>query len=57
VDSPVGPIPALLPPPVVTGWEPRMGAIPGLGAHTDQILAELGFSLDEVDDLRRGGVV
>ncbi|HEY0577814.1 MAG TPA: CaiB/BaiF CoA-transferase family protein [Pseudonocardia sp.] len=57
VDSPVGPIPALLPPPVVAGWEPRMGAIPGLGAHTDQILAELGFSLDEVDDLRRGGVV
>jgi itaconate CoA-transferase len=57
VDSPVGPIPALLPPPVVAGWEPRMGAIPGLGAHTDQILADLGLSLGEVDELRRGGVV
>jgi crotonobetainyl-CoA:carnitine CoA-transferase CaiB-like acyl-CoA transferase len=57
VDSPVGPIPALLPPPVVAGWEPRMGAIPGLGAHTDQILAELGFSQGEVDELRRVGVV
>ena len=57
VESPAGPIPALLPPPVVAGWEPNMGAIPGLGAHTDQILAELGLSDGEVDELRRAAVV
>jgi crotonobetainyl-CoA:carnitine CoA-transferase CaiB-like acyl-CoA transferase len=34
-----------------------MGAIPALGAHTDRILAELGFSPDQVDQLRRDAVV
>jgi itaconate CoA-transferase len=57
VETPAGPISALLPPPVVTGWEPSMGAIPALGAHTDRILAELGFSADQVDQLRRDAVV
>lgn len=30
---------------------------PRLGAHTDAILAEFGFSTDEIDALRRDGVV
>ncbi|MGQ0479820.1 MAG: CaiB/BaiF CoA transferase family protein [Pseudonocardia sp.] len=57
VDSPAGPIPALLPPPVVDGWELAMGAIPGLGEHTDSILTELGLDDAEVAGLRRDGVV
>jgi crotonobetainyl-CoA:carnitine CoA-transferase CaiB-like acyl-CoA transferase len=57
VDSPAGPLPVLLPPPVVAGWEPVLGAVPGLGAHTDGILAELGLSPERIDELRRDAVV
>jgi itaconate CoA-transferase len=41
VDSPGGMIPALLPPYDVTGIAPRMGRVPRLGEHTDEVLAEI----------------
>ena len=41
-DSPVGAIPALLPPHNLQHAPPRMGKIPALGEHTKEILAELG---------------
>jgi itaconate CoA-transferase len=41
VDSPVGPIAALLPPHNLQNAPPRMGAVPALGEHTDEILREL----------------
>ncbi len=44
VDSPVGPIKALVPPGTLDGDEPVMGPIPAPGQHTTQILAELGLS-------------
>jgi itaconate CoA-transferase len=43
VDSPGGPVRALLPPVAADGREPAMGAIPALGQHTAAVLAELGF--------------
>ena len=43
VDSPAGPIRALLPPVSVPGREAAMGAVPALGQHTAAILAELGL--------------
>ncbi|NEB02801.1 CaiB/BaiF CoA-transferase family protein [Streptomyces sp. SID13726] len=54
IDTPSGPVPALLPPPVISGYDPPMGAIPALGAHTDRVLAELGLSDEELRELRRG---
>ncbi len=42
-DSPVGAIPALLPPHNLQQAPPRMGRIPALGEHTIEILAELGL--------------
>ena len=49
VDSPVGPLPALLPP---GRWDdgdgPRMGPVPGLGEHTDALLAELGYGAEAI---------
>jgi len=57
IDTPNGPIPALLPPPVIAGYEPPMGAVPGLGQHTDSVLAELGIDDDEIARLREQGAI
>ncbi|CAJ95479.1 putative acyl-CoA transferase/carnitine dehydratase [Cupriavidus necator] len=43
VATPGGPIGALLPPANLSGVEPVMGDVPALGAHSRQILAELGY--------------
>ncbi|WTX00334.1 CoA transferase [Streptomycetaceae bacterium NBC_01309] len=57
IDTPGGPVPALLPPPVIAGYEQPMGAIPALGEQTDAVLAELGYPADEIAALRAGGAV
>ena len=44
VGSPVGPLPALLPPGVSDAFDYRMDPIPAVGEHTDAILRELGFA-------------
>ncbi len=53
VGSPVGPIPALLPP---GNWDdgdgPRMDPVPSLGQHTEALLAELGYDAEAVAALR-----
>ena len=46
VDSPVGSIPALVPPHNLGHAPPRMGAVPALGQHSEEILAELGLPLE-----------
>ncbi|MEU1180316.1 CaiB/BaiF CoA-transferase family protein [Streptomyces sp. NPDC005820] len=55
IDTPAGPVPALLPPPVIDGYDPPMGAVPALGQHTDALLAELGLSEREIAGLRERG--
>ncbi|MFJ8105709.1 CaiB/BaiF CoA transferase family protein [Streptomyces sp. NPDC096132] len=57
IDTPAGPVPALLPPPVIDGYDPPMGAVPALGQHTDAVLAELGLSDGEIAALRDQGAV
>jgi crotonobetainyl-CoA:carnitine CoA-transferase CaiB-like acyl-CoA transferase len=57
IDTPSGPVPALLPPPVIAGFDPPMGAIPALGQHTDAVLAEIGLSEGEITALREQGAV
>jgi crotonobetainyl-CoA:carnitine CoA-transferase CaiB-like acyl-CoA transferase len=52
-----GDIPSLLPPPVIAGYDPPMGAVPGLGQHTDAVLAELGLAEEEIATLRADGVI
>ena len=42
VDTPAGPVRALLPPVTGPGREAAMGAVPALGQHTDAVLAEFG---------------
>jgi crotonobetainyl-CoA:carnitine CoA-transferase CaiB-like acyl-CoA transferase len=46
VESPVGPLTALLPPVTVAGREPRMDPIPALGQQTEEILRQLAADRD-----------
>lgn len=58
VESPVGPLRSLLPPITLPGGpEPRMGAVPALGEHTDALLRALGMTDEQTSALRRDGVV
>jgi len=57
VGSPVGPLPALLPPGVSNTWDYRMDAVPALGEHTDAILAGLGYAPQQIGDLRARGAI
>jgi len=57
VQTSAGPIQALLPPPDIACYDPPMGAVPGLGQHTDAVLAELGVGSDEIAVLRDRGVI
>ncbi|MGK2866858.1 MAG: CaiB/BaiF CoA transferase family protein [Mycobacterium sp.] len=57
VGTPNGEIAALLPPPVISGLELGMGAVPGLGEHTDAVLNELGYSAEELAGLRGEGAI
>ncbi len=57
VDSPAGPIPALLPPGTTDAADTQWGAVPALGQHTDSILASLGYSRQRIADLRAAGAL
>ena len=48
VDSPAGPLPALLPPGLNDSFDYRMDAIPSVGQHTQAILQSLGLTPDQV---------
>lgn len=57
VGSPAGDIPALLPPGVHSGFDYRMDPVPALGEHTATLLAELGYSDDDIQRLQNEGAV
>ncbi|HEX5113919.1 MAG TPA: CaiB/BaiF CoA-transferase family protein [Pseudonocardiaceae bacterium] len=57
VDTPSGPIRALLPPANLAGVEPVLHPVPSVGAHTTAILRGLGRSDADIAALRESGVV
>jgi itaconate CoA-transferase len=57
VGSPAGEIDALKPPFNLSGFEPRMDPVPGLGEHSRAILAELGYSEREIAALKAAGAL
>ena len=57
VATPAGPVSASLPPGARYREDVRMDAVPALGEHTDALLAELGYSLPDIDRMRASGLV
>jgi itaconate CoA-transferase len=57
IDSPVGALPALLPPTARTPQEVRMDPVPALGEHTEALLGELGFDAPAIARLREHEVI
>ncbi|MFG2558653.1 CaiB/BaiF CoA transferase family protein [Streptomyces sp. NPDC048496] len=58
VESPVGALRAMLPPITLPGGaEPRMGAVPALGEHTEALLRAVGMTDEQTAELRRDGVI
>jgi itaconate CoA-transferase len=55
VDTPAGPVPALLPPGMPEEFSPRMDAVPAVGQHSAAILGELGYAASEIEQLRAEG--
>ena len=51
VDTPAGPIPALLPPGINDSYDYRMDPIPAVGEHTYQILSEIGLSEEQIQGM------
>ncbi|HEY5299652.1 MAG TPA: CoA transferase, partial [Acetobacteraceae bacterium] len=52
IDSPVGPLRAMLPPVTFTDTEAAMGDVPALGQHTDAVLGELGYGPADIAAMR-----
>jgi len=52
VQTPAGEMPALIPPGSWSKGQPRMGAVPEVGQHTDSILTELGKTKLQINEMR-----
>ncbi|NYT62085.1 CoA transferase [Alcaligenaceae bacterium] len=57
IDSPVGPLPALIPPATNSEFQARMDKVPALGEDSASILAGLGYSDEQVQVLAQQGVI
>ena len=57
VDTPIGQIPALLPPGLNDSYEYRMDAIPAVGEHTHTILSEIGLSEEQIQGMAKSQAI
>jgi itaconate CoA-transferase len=57
IDTPVGPVPAALPPGAADAAAVRMGPVPALGEHGEALLRELGYDEEAIAGLRRDGAI
>ena len=57
IDSPAGPLLALLPPVIAEGIDPVMNPVPAVGQHTNSILRELGIDDETIAAWRKSGMI
>ena len=57
IDTPAGPVPALLPPGMPASFDARMDPVPALGQHAEAILAELGYASGDIARLRADAAI
>jgi len=57
VETPVGDIPALLPPGRISSFDYRMDAVPAVGEHTQAILRELGRGDSDIAAMQQAGAI
>ena len=57
IDSPVGEVPALLPPGVNNQYSYRMDAVPAVGEHSEKILTELGLDSKSIQELKQAKAI
>ncbi|HJS39710.1 MAG TPA: CaiB/BaiF CoA-transferase family protein [Burkholderiales bacterium] len=57
VGTSAGAVRAAKPPFNLSQFEPRMDDVPALGAHSRQVLAELGYAAGEIDALAAAGAI
>ena len=57
VGSPAGELDMLKPPFNLSGFEPRLDAVPALGEHSRTILAEVGYGMAEIEALATAGAI
>ncbi len=55
--TPAGPVRVLAPPVAIDNEPATMGPVPALGAHTDSVLRELGFSDQAIAAWRAEGTI
>ncbi|MFM1895333.1 MAG: hypothetical protein RLZZ385_407 [Pseudomonadota bacterium] len=57
IGTPAGPLPAFRPPGNNNSYRAVMGEVPDVGEHTEAILAELGFSPEQIQQLQQDCVI
>ncbi len=57
VETPAGPLPAMLPPGADSVQDVRMDPVPALGQHTEAVLRELGYAAGEIAALRSADAI
>ncbi len=57
VNTPAGPVRAMLPPFTFTDQEAAMGDVPAVGQHTESVLTEIGFTPDRIAAMKSAGAI